>query len=457
MRRADLVMALTALGLGVCAFGGPSLASSIATAPDRPSSEAERPAAAWWKMFGDPVLDALQDRLQRDNPELAAAGARYEQALALLGGSRAETAPQIQAGAQIERSRVSRDRPLSSGRAATYDDLRLGAALSYELDLFGRLREGVRASQSQALAAKADVEAVRLGLQAQLTSAYFQMREYDARIALLDETVRAYGRAYELTEARHAGGIASGMDVSRARTQAATAAAERDAAIAARARAEHAVAVLIGQPPGDFRLASNGKLGDAPAPPQTLPSTLLQRRPDIQAAQHRVTAANARIGVARAAFFPSITLGAAGGYQATHDDLIRRPNSYWSLGPIALSLPLFDGGARRADLRLARAEHEEASAAYRRVTLAAFQEVQDDLVTARQLAQQIRDQDIAAASAARTRDLALDRYRDGAADYLEVATAQTAALDAQRAVLSLRAQALALAADTVRALGGAPE
>lgn len=414
------------------------------------------PAGAWWRLFADPVLDDLEARIEADNPSLAIAAARYDQARAILSQDRAARLPRVDVGAQTERARVSANRPLSAGGAATYDNSTVGASLTYELDLFGRVRQAVRASQSNALAAGSDLDGVRLGLQAQLASAYFELREFDARIALLRETVDAYQRVHDLTDARHEGGIVSGVDVARAQTQAASAAAELDAARASRARSEHAIAVLIGQAPASFTLAAAGDLAAAPALPSTLPSTLLERRPDIVAAQHRVAAANARIGVARAAFFPAITLGATGGYQTAHGDLLASPNRYWALGPLSLSLPIFDGGARKAGLRLARAEHEEASAAYRQTALAAFQEVEDDLVTSRQLALQIGNQARAAQAAARTRDLALERYRDGAADYLEVATAQTAALDAQRALLALQGQALRLTADTVRALGGAP-
>jgi multidrug efflux system outer membrane protein len=422
----------------------------------RPAPDTPAAAGAWWTLFGDPVLNDLESRIESANPDLAIAAARYDQALAVIGQTRSQAGPQLDVGVQAGRSRVSAGRPLSAGAAATYDNRLAGASLAYELDLFGRIRNDVRASRSNAQAAQADLAAVRLALQAQLAGVYFQLREYDARIKLLGETLEAYQRVYALTDARHEGGIVSGVDVGRAQTQAANAAAELDAALAGRARSEHALAILIGQTPAAFALAPAGELGAAPGLPAVLPSTLLERRPDIVAAQHRVAAANARIGAARAAFFPTITLGAAGGYQATHGDLITSPNSYWSLGPLAVSLPILDGGARRADLRLAWAEHAEAAADYRKTALAAFQEVEDDLVTARKLVDQIGNQDRAAQAAARTRDLALERYRDGAADYLEVATAQTAALDADRALLALRGEALRLTADTVRALGGAP-
>ncbi|MGK6321411.1 efflux transporter outer membrane subunit [Sphingomonas sp. DT-204] len=410
----------------------------------------------WWELFGDPVLSGLEERIEAGNPSLAAAAARYEQARALVRGAKADRFPQVDVGGDAGRNRVSAGRPLSPGNAATYNDFEVGASLSYELDLFGRVRNSVRARTAGAEASAADMAAARLGLQAQLAATYFDLRGLDARIMLLRETVAAFRRAFELTDTRHSGGIASGLDVSRAQSQLASAKAELDAVVAQRARDEHAIAALVGETPSSFALAVADAQPAPPSIPVGVPSTLLERRPDIAAAERRVAAANAEIGVARAALFPSVTLGAAGGFEATGGNLLSASNSFWALGPLSAALAIFDGGRRRANVRLTRAQYDEAAANYRETVLTAFREVEDDLATARQLQAQERNQRDAVAAAERTRELALTRYRDGASDYLEVVTAQTAALDAERALLQLRTEQLRVAVDTVRALGGGP-
>ncbi|TPG49064.1 efflux transporter outer membrane subunit [Sphingomonas glacialis] len=423
--------------------------------PWQAAGTAVAPAGAWWEAFGDATFTALETRIEHGNFNLAAAAARYEEASAAVRHSRAALFPQITAGADVERTRVSQGRPLSSGRAVTYNNALIGPSLSYEIDLFGRVRNTLAASRASAQASASDLAAVRLALQAQLGSAYFDMRGLDARIVLLQETVDAYSRAFQLTDTRHSGGIASGIDVSRAQSQLASAKAELDAVRAERARDEHAIAVLIGESPSSFSLPVDNRQIAPPPIPASLPSTLLERRPDILAAERRVASANARIGVARAALYPSISLGAAGGFEAGSGNLLSAANGFWALGPLSLAQTLFDGGARRADVRLSRAQFDEAAANYRQTVLSAFREVEDDLAAGRHLADQERNQAIATTAAERTRDLATTRYRDGASDYLEVVLAQTAALDAERALLTVRTQQLTVATDTVRALGGA--
>lgn len=408
----------------------------------------------WWAVFGDPALDALVARIETGNADLAAAAARYAQARALVRAARADWLPQIDATAQAGRERLSEGRPLSNGRSVAYDDVVVGASLSYELDLFGRIRNSVRASAAEAEASAADLAAVRLGLQAQLVSAYFDMRYLDARIALLRQTVDAFERAFSLTDTRHQGGIASGIDVSRAQAQLSSARAELSAVMIDRQRDEHAIAVLLGEAPASFAIPVAQTQTAPPAIPAGLPSTLLERRPDIAAAERRVAAANARIGVARAALFPQVTLGVGGGFETTGAALLSASNGFWALGPISAALSVFDGGKRRAEVRRARAAFDEAAASYRQTVLTAFREVEDGLAAQRYLATQEKDQAEAAQAARRTSDLALIRYRDGAADYLEVTTAQTAALDAARALLEVRNRQLQAATDTARALGG---
>jgi multidrug efflux system outer membrane protein len=244
------------------------------------------------------------------------------------------------------------------------------------------------------------------------------------------------------------------VDVSRAQNQLASARAELSAVAIDRQKDEHAIAVLLGDAPAAVAIPVVDQPVNAPAIPAGLPSTLLERRPDIAAAERRVAEANSRIGVARAALFPSVTLGLSGGFESASGAILSAANTFWTLGPLSAAMAIFDGGRRRAGVRIARAQYEEAAANYRQTVLTAFREVEDDLASQRLLANEERDQREAAAAADRTRDLALIRYRDGAADYLEVATAQTAALDAERALLEVRTLQLKTAVDTVRAAGG---
>jgi outer membrane protein, multidrug efflux system len=451
-----------ALALAGCSLAPDYSPPKIATAPAYKeagpwqTAGTNVPAAGkWWEIFNDSTLSGLEEKVEAGNANLAAAAARYAQASALVGRTRADLFPELDIGGNVQRDRVSGNRPLAAPDSpAKYNERQVGASLSYELDLFGRIRNSVKASEASAQASESDLAGVRLGLQAQLAAAYFDLRGLDARIVLLRQTVAAYQRAFDLTDTRHSGGIASGIDVSRAQSQLSGAKAELEAVAIDRARDEHAIAVLIGESPSTFTLPiADGELAP-PAIPASLPSTLLERRPDIAAAERRVAAANAQIGVARAAVFPNVTLGAQGGYQTVRGALLGASNSFWALGPLSAAMAIFDGGARRANVRISRAQYDEAAANYRETVLTAFREVEDDLAAGQHLIDQERNQRDAVAAAEKTRDLALTRYRDGAADYLEVTIAQTAALDAERALLDLRARQLGVATDTVRALGG---
>jgi multidrug efflux system outer membrane protein len=450
-----------ALSLAGCSLAPPYSVppSPIAPAykelgPWQPAMTDVAPAGPWWQAFDDATLSGLEARIEQGNPSLAAAIARYDQARGLLRETQGAQYPSVSLGASGDRARVSADRPLSPGSAATYNDLRVGASLSYEIDLFGRVRNSVRANAAAAQASADDVAGIRLGLQATLADNYFQMRGLDARIVLLRETVTAFKRAFDLTDTRHSGGIASGIDVSRAAALLSSARAELASVSADRAAFEHAIASLVGESPSTFALPVADLQRRPPAIPVGVPSTLLQRRPDIVAAERRVAAANARIGVARAALFPALTLGGSGGFEGNDGGILGASNSFWALGPLAAALTIFDGGARAARVRITRAQYDEAAATYRATVLAAFREVEDDLARARSLADQETQQRAATSAAERTRDLALIRYRDGASDYLEVVTAQTAALDAQRALLGVESLRLRIAVDTIRAIGG---
>ena len=413
------------------------------------------PRGAWWEGFGDPVLNDLVARSHAASPTLAAAAARYDAALAAARVDQGGLFPTISVGGSAARERISAGRPPVGGKAETYSVGAIGGALSYEIDLWGRIRGTLAASRAEAAASEADLYSARLSLDAAVADAYVRLRGLDAEDALLRRSALAFQRGYELTSTRHEGGIASGIDVNRARTQLANAKAEISAIANRRSATEHELAALTGALASDFRVLPAGGVPHMQNPRQTAPSELLQRRPDIAAAERRLFAANARIGVARAAFFPSLMLGLDGGFQAVSGPLLSTPNSYWGLGPLSAVATLFDGGARKARVRLSRAEYEEISADYRETVLVAFREVEDALSARRYLETQLRDQREAAAAANRTSDLAMQRYRDGASDYLDVVTAQTAALVADRAVLEIEAQQARAQIKLVRGLGGA--
>lgn len=409
----------------------------------------------WWTNFADPVLDDLEAKAEQASPTLAAALARYDAARAAIREAGADLLPQVGAQAQIVRQRVSGSRPLANSGPVTYTDRVVGGTLDYEVDLWGRIRNEVSARRAEAEASAADLAAVRLSLQAQLADAYFQLRGLDAQRELLDRTVVAYTRASDLTQTRHNGGIANGLDVNRATSVLASARAQISEVANARAALEHQIAALTGALPSNFAIAPRrDALRPPPLLPAVAPSELLQRRPDVAEAERRAYAANRRIGVARAALFPSLSLGGAAGYNAAQGALIANPASFWTLGPATLLQTLFDGGRRAANVRISRAEYEAAASEYRNTVLTAFREVEDNLAAARLLAQESRDQDAASLAAARTEQLALVRYRDGASDYLDVVTAQTAALQAERAALQIHTRRLQAAVALVRAFGG---
>jgi multidrug efflux system outer membrane protein len=421
--------------------------------PAAPADQAAR--GEWWTAFGDPLLDDLQGRLLKANPSLAAALARYDQARALFAQARADQYPQVGLQGGLSRSRESANRPGGEGLAVTGNDILAGGTISYELDLWGRVRNEVAAGKAEAQASAADLASARLSLQAQLADAYLSLRSLDAQAKVLDEAVTSYTRALALTKARHDGGVVSGIDVGQAQTQLQTALAAQSEVLGQRALYEHAIASLVGEPASNFSVAVAPSLPALPATPVSTPSVLLQRRPDVAAAERRAYEANRNIGVARAAYFPTITLGASGGFETTslHQSLISTPSSFWSLGPAA-AVALFDGGRRKAAVAQARGVFDESSANYRSTVLAAFQQVEDNLALLNRLAQEADQEQAALEAARRTEAFALTRYRQGAVTYLDVVTAQAASLDAQRAAIVLQARRLQASVDLVRALGG---
>lgn len=463
-RYAGLVMALAA-ALGGCSFAPPLAVPEVPVATaykeEAPWTQArpadELPREAWWTLYGDAELDALQKRLIANSPDLAAALARYQQALAYSDQLRAGLFPRVAATGSALQNRQAEQRPLrvlGPGSPDEYGAYSLGVQVDYEFDLWGRIRNQVASGTAAEQASQADLESARLSLQAQLADYYIALRGFDRQAALYNQTVDAYAKALELTQTRHEGGIASGLDVARAQTQLESTRAQVGLTLAQRALVEHAIAALVGESASSF--AIEPRVADIRLPniPAGLPSTLLQRRPDIAAAQRRIAAANANIGVGRAAWFPAVTLSGTAGFQSTTaGSLLRASNVFWTIGP-SLFLTLFDAGRREAELAQKRAELDETGARYRSVVLGAFQQVEDNLALLNHYRAAAEAEQSAVAAAQRSLELATGRYRDGAANYLEVVTAQAAALLAQRDALDLDTRQRRASVQLVRALGG---
>ena len=413
------------------------------------------PRDGWWRVYGVPELDGLQQQLIVGNPSLATAAADYAQARALYEQARAGLFPSLGLSAGVERSRESLNAPLRGLTTPTYYDTNtLQGNIGYEIDLWGQIRNQVAAGQATAQAAAADLENARLSLAAQLTDNYIQLRSLDRTSAILGDTVKAYTRAVSLTQQRHDAGIAPGLDVSQAQTQLNAAQSQAAQTLAQRALVEHAIAALLGLSASTFAIKPAVVEISLPHLPTGIPATVLQRRPDIAAAQRRMIAANANIGVARAAYFPTLTLGAQGGFQsASFANWISAPSSFWAIGPNAL-LTVFDGGLHRAQVAQARAEFDASAANYRGVVISAFQQVEDSLASLNHDYDAAQEEKAAVASAQRTLDLSNVLYVRGATDYLTVITAQTALLQTQLQALNLDTLQLHASVDLIRALGG---
>ncbi len=415
------------------------------------------PSEAWWTLFGDAELNQLQQRLIASSPDLAAALARYQQSRAVTEQLNASQFPTLGTSLNVQRDRQSEKRPLRVLGPLSpndYSSNTLGLDLEYEVDLWGRVRSLVASGQAQDQAAQADLESARLSLQAQLADSYMALRGLDRDAALLSDTEAAYTKALALVTRRHDGGLASGLDLARAQGQLEATRSQWQQSQAQRDLIEHAIASLVGESASSFSLLPNLSDITLPRVPVGLPSQLLQRRADIAAAERRVAASNASVGVAQAAFFPVLTLSALGGYQSSAlGNLLRAPNSFWAVGP-TLFLTVFDGGKRNAEEARVRAVLDESGAKFRAVVIGAFQQVEDSLALLQRFEAAAQSEGAALAAARRALELANSRYREGGASYLEVVASQTTALQAQRSALDLATRQRRASVQLIRALGG---
>lgn len=409
----------------------------------------------WWEVFQDSQLNALEEQINVSNQTLKAAQAQFEQARAAVRINRSAQFPNVTAGISATRNKLSRNR--SNGNLSTvttFTDLQLPVDASYEVDLWGRVRKTVEAARANALASAADLENVSLSLHAELASDYFQLRALDAETQLLNSTTAAYEKALELTRNRYSGGIVSQVDVAQAETQLETTRAQAVDLGVQRAQFEHAIAVLTGQPASTFALATSPLARVPPVVPAGLPSELLERRPDVAGNERRMAAASAQIGIARAAYYPTITLSASGGFEGTSvTNWFNGPSAFFGAGASALGT-VFDAGRRRGLNDQARAAYDQSVANYRETVLGAFQEVEDSLAAMRLLEEEAKTQDAAVAAAQQSLSLSTNRYKGGVATYLEVITAQSIALSDQRVAVEIAGRRMTASVSLIKALGG---
>jgi NodT family efflux transporter outer membrane factor (OMF) lipoprotein len=472
-RTPRLIVLLALLPLCSCAVGpnyrrpeapaSPAYKEDNGWKPGNPSEPAND--AAWWSIYNDPVLDTLERKIDISNQSVKAAEAAYRAAQAAVGIDRGSLLPTLTAtGAQSRRGgnasnaltstsvgTGSTGLPTSSGSRTTYS-----AALggSWQIDLWGRIRRTVESDVARAQVSAADLAAARLSAQSTLAQDYFLMRAADEQKRLLDASVEAFRASLQIAQNRLKAGVTTVADVYTAQTELENTQAQATNALLTRARYEHAIAVLTGVTPAELSLATGAFATNVPVVPVGMPSTLLERRPDVAAAERSVASANALIGVARSAWFPSLTL--SGSYGFTSDalaGLLNTGNSVWSLGP-SLAETIFNGGARIAQNQQARANYDQAVANYRETVLTALQQVEDDLVSLRVLQEQYGLQETAVADARRSEELVLNQYRAGTADYSSVITAQTTRVNSEISLLSIQSQRLTASIELTTALGG---
>src|ERR1700704_644214 len=422
--------------------------------PAHPADQTSR--GNWWAIFGDPDLNKLEEQVAGSNQNLKVAEARFREARAAIRFNRASQFPTIStapSASYVKSSDFSPSFP-SKIQEASKGDFVLPFDLSYEIDLWGRVRRTVAAAREEAQATAADYETAKLSLEAELAMDYFELRSADAQKQLLDDTVKAYTDNLQLTLNRFKGGVAPKADVAQAQTQLDTTRVQDTDVTVQRAQFEHAIAILIGEPPAEFRLTTAPLNYQPPSTPIGLPSELLQRRPDIAAAERRVAEANQQIGIARAAYFPTVTIGGTAGFAGSQgSNWFSWPSGFWAVGP-ALAETLFDAGRRRATSESARANYDAAVATYRQTSLTAFQEVEDNVAALRILENEAQQQQQAVASSQESLQLFTNRYKGGVETYLQVIPAQPPEPANERNAIDIQRHRLDASVLLIKAMGG---
>ena len=461
IRRWTIILLCAACASLSGCLAGPKYSRPSAQVPggykEQPAAQntSQNPTEKWWLVFNDPQLDALEDQIKVSNQNLKASEAAYRQARALVRIYRADLYPTGTFQPTATRYGTSDNKPpVSALSGVAYNDYILPGDVSYEIDAWGRIRHNVQYARESAQASAADLATLNLSLEAELATDYFELRSADAQEKLLTSTVSDYEKALQLTQARHTGGLASDLDVQQAETQLEATRSQATDVGVARAQFEHAIAALIGKPPADLNLAFSPASEPPPAIPAGLPSEILKRRPDVAAAERRMAAANEQIGVAQAAYFPSINLTASGGFESgALGTLLQGPALFYTLGAGAAET-ILDVGRRRGGIEEAQAGYDQTVATYREAVLAAFQEVEDNLAALRILDQESKSEDLAVRAATRATELSLNQYRGGLANYLLVLTAQTAQLTDERAAVDILRRRLDASVGLIKALGG---
>jgi len=457
---------LCAMWLAACTVGPDYKRPQAATAPAWQTDSYWRlaqPSHAslaqdWWLSFNEPILNDLEQQALAQNQTLAAASAHYAQARATLANTTAQQVPEVDLSADAQRLKISKNRPLTSystpNQTTVQNDLQFGPSISYDTDLFGRIRREVEGAKASAEQSRDDLANAQLVLTTDLASTYFTLRELDAEIDVLNQSVTLQGKALDYVTGQHDLGAVSGLDVLQQQSELDSTRVQAQLLLNQRAQAEHAIAALVGVPAPQFSIAPKVIAGTVPAIPLGVPSDLLQRRPDIASAERAMAAANAQIGVAKAAFFPSLMLNPSIGWQATDfANLLSAPSLMWTLGSAAGQV-IFDGGRRAANVDFADAGYQAAEANYRQAVLTAFQQVQDGVTGLSVLDGAAQQSHAAVSDAQRLLSLANDRYSGGLVAYLDVINAQQSLLTSERQDVQIHGQQLTLSVALVKALGG---
>ncbi len=469
MRRAALFIAVSLLGLAAGCTVGPRYSRPAAPAPapdawktqppwEQAAPKDSIPKGAWWQVFSDPALDAYEQQLLQANQSLVAARDRLDQARALASVATAGMFPQLSVDPSAVRQRGSGNRPLNgfvqSIRPYTQNVFAVPFSLSYEADLFGRVRNNVEAANASLQSTAADLQNVRLILTAELAADYFTLRELDAEMEVVQESVGYQRKGLDLVNRRHEGGVTSGLEVAQQAALLDSTVSQLALVQQSRAQYEHAIAVLVGQPASNLNVPTAPLRATPPPVPLGVPSDVLERRPDIATAERLMAYQNAQVGIAHAAFYPHITLSGSGGLQSRNlASLFNAPSLFWSLGADAFQ-PIFEGGRNRANLAAARAAYDQSVANYRQSVLVAFQQVEDGISNLSTLSQALSTQAAAVEDARRALTIANNRYVGGVTTYLDVITAQTTLLTSERLETQLLGQQMVSSVYLVKALGG---